>query len=239
MAPRVELRIALVMALSVVAPPALAVPGPPIVIGLESEDERQSEAIDTDGKRAIPKLDGVAVDERYPILGATWVHPVTGTTEIVPTRWQRKYGAPRFPGGGRRCGRGHCGVDLDGPRGRPIVAVLPGTILNVERRRNGKDGRSGRYIKIQHEGGVITAYMHLDSIAPGISAGDEVDAGDVIGALGKSGIRSGDPHLHFGLEIKIGKSWKAVRHVDPTPFLERARVVPEPSKNRSGKRTQS
>jgi murein DD-endopeptidase MepM/ murein hydrolase activator NlpD len=238
MAPRVKTRIAMLGAVVLVVgvPSALAVPGgPPIVVGLETEEERETSTPGPDGKLAIPKVDGEPVDKKYPVLANQWVHPVTDSSEVIPLRWQRKYGAPRYPGGGRRCGRGHCGVDLEGPRGRPIVAVLGGTVLNVERRRNGKDGKSGRYVRIEHDGGVTTAYMHLDSIAPGLSKGDTVDAGDVIGALGRSGIRSGDAHLHFGLEIPSdrpsprGKK-KNTRHVDPTPFLERARVVPDPAK---------
>jgi murein DD-endopeptidase MepM/ murein hydrolase activator NlpD len=179
--------------------------------------------------KPIPTLDGKPLDEHFPVL-AGWIHPVTDAEEVVPVRPERKFGAKRYPGGGRKCKRGHCGVDLDGPRGRPVVSVAAGTVIAVERRRNGKDGRSGRYIKIEHDGGVLTAYMHLDSIAPGISKGDVVSPGDVIGTLGKSGIRDGDPHLHFALEVPTVRKKGHHRFVDPTPFIQRARIIRNPSR---------
>lgn len=184
-----------------------------------------------DDAAAIPVRDGVAVNRTYPVLDG-WIHPVADATELVPVRWQRKFEAPREGGGGKTgCRRGrHCGLDLEGPRGRTIVAVAGGTVIHVERRRNGKDGHSGRYVRIEHPGGVFTAYMHLDSIAPGIEPGTLVTAGQYIGRLGKSGIRHGDPHLHFNLELPAGA--KSTRYIDATPFLQRARVIADPAPKR-------
>jgi murein DD-endopeptidase MepM/ murein hydrolase activator NlpD len=124
-----------------------------------------------------------------------------------------------------KCGSGHCGLDLAGPRGRPVVAVAWGTVVRVEHSASGRDGRSGRYVRIEHPEGVFTSYMHLDAIEADIKVGDEVVAGQVLGTLGKTGIHSGEQHLHFGLEIQIDG---AVRYIDPTPFLQRAEVVPIP-----------
>ena len=72
------------------------------------------------------------------------------------------------------CGAGHCGVDLDGPRGRPIVAVAAGKVVRVERKELGSDGRSGRYVRLQHDDGTLTAYMHLDDVAEDLQVGDHV-----------------------------------------------------------------
>jgi murein DD-endopeptidase MepM/ murein hydrolase activator NlpD len=184
-----------------------------------------------DDAAAIPVKDGVAIDLTYPVLKG-WIHPVAGATELVPTRWQRKFAAPREGNGGKNgCRRGrHCGLDLDGPRGRTIVSVAAGTVIHVERRRNGKDGHSGRYVRIEHAGGVFTAYMHLDSIAPGLVPGAQVEAGQFIGRLGKSGIRHGDPHLHFNLELPAGA--RSTRYIDATPFLQRSRVIADPAPKR-------
>jgi murein DD-endopeptidase MepM/ murein hydrolase activator NlpD len=156
-----------------------------------------------------------------------WVHPVTGTDEKVPARGTRRFGAHRDGvSDPTKCGSGHCGLDLAGPRGRPVVAVAWGTVVRVEHSARGRDGRSGRYVRIEHPEGVFTSYMHLDAIEADLKVGDEVVAGQVIGTLGKTAIYHGEQHLHFGLEIEIDG---VVRYVDPTPFLERAEVVPIPT----------
>jgi murein DD-endopeptidase MepM/ murein hydrolase activator NlpD len=156
-----------------------------------------------------------------------WVHPVTGSEEKIPGRGTRRFGAHRegvsVPG---KCGQGHCGVDLAGPRGRPVVAVAWGTVVRVEHSASGRDGRSGRYVRIEHPEGVFTSYMHLDAIEAEISVGDEVVAGQVLGTLGKTGIHTAQEHLHFGLEIQVEGG--ALRFIDPAPFLEHAEVVPVP-----------
>ena len=84
--------------------------------------------------------------------------------------------------------RGHCGVDLDGPEGRPVVAVADGVVVRVERHELGLDGKSGRYVRIEHDDGTLTAYMHLDEIADGLELGDHVDGGQYIGTLGATAV---------------------------------------------------
>jgi murein DD-endopeptidase MepM/ murein hydrolase activator NlpD len=171
------------------------------------------------------QIDLDELEEERPSL-RDWVHPVTGSDEKIPARGTRRFGAHRDGvTGPTRCGQGHCGVDLAGPRGRPVVAVAWGTVVRVEHSANGRDGRSGRYVRVEHPEGVFTSYMHLDAIEAEIQVGDEVVAGQVLGTLGKSGIYSAEQHLHFGLEIQIDH---ALRYVDPSPFLERAEVVPVP-----------
>ena len=96
----------------------------------------------------------------------------------------------------------------------------------------GRDGKTGRYVRIEHPDGVFTSYMHLDSIAAGLELGDEVDAGRVLGTLGKSAILHGEEHLHFALEITIHDT---PRFIDPTPFLAAAKVVPIPARSEAGK----
>ena len=169
-------------------------------------------------------IDLATLEDERPTL-RDWVHPVTGSDELIPLRGTRKFGARREGLSRTLCGGGHCGVDLSGPRGRPVVAVAWGTVVRVEHSARGRDGRSGRYVRLAHPEGVFTSYMHLDAIAAEISVGDEIDAGTVLGTLGKTAIRHGEQHLHFGLEIE---DHGAMIYVDPTPFLARAQVVPVP-----------
>jgi murein DD-endopeptidase MepM/ murein hydrolase activator NlpD len=177
----------------------------------------------------IPLKDGDPLDERYPTLH-DWVHPVTSTSEPVPVKSTRWFGAGRRGVDREECGGGHCGVDLAGPRGQPVVAVAWGVVEHVEHSWMGRDGRSGRYVRIAHPDGVFTAYMHLDDIADGVDVGDEVQAGQMIGTLGKSGIVNAEHHLHFSLEIP--GQWGRPLYIDPSPFLHRARVVSVPDRRR-------
>lgn len=155
------------------------------------------------------------LEERLPTLN-DWVFPVAGSSEPFPLKPTRQFGADRDGRGSPECGRGHCGVDLDGPRGTPVVAVAWGVVTRIERRGHRS---SGKYVGIQHPDSVLTAYMHLDDIPDGLQVGDEVNAGDVIGTLGRTGIRHSAPHLHFSLAVPSGNRFV---YIDPAPYLDRA-----------------
>jgi murein DD-endopeptidase MepM/ murein hydrolase activator NlpD len=201
-------------------------PAPEPPAGFEPEaDELDGPPVEP-GVGIIATIEDEPIAERLPTL-KDWVHPVTDSDERVPLREQRKFGALRGTIDREDCGRGHCGVDLAGPIGRPVVAVAWGTVVRVETNPLGRDGKTGRYVRIEHPDGVFTAYMHLDSVAPGLAVGDEVDAGRVIGTLGKSAIFKSEQHLHFSLEITLRGE---PRFIDPSPFLVDARVVPSPAR---------
>jgi len=168
----------------------------------------------------IPELDGEPLDEWLPAL-KDWTHPVPGSPDIVPIKGSRIFGAHR-DGTRNGCGGGHCGVDLEGERGQPVVAVAWGTVVKIQR----SDGaRGGRYVRIEHPDYVYTSYFHLDRIAPGLEIGQEVDPGQPIGTLGRSGIHISMPHLHFAIEIPDENGAGGLRHIDPVPFLARAHVL--------------
>jgi murein DD-endopeptidase MepM/ murein hydrolase activator NlpD len=159
------------------------------------------------------------LEERLPTL-ADWVFPVQGSDEPFPLRPTRRFGAGRDGEAPTECGRGHCGVDLDGPRGTPVVAVAWGVVTRIERRG---DRRSGKYVRIEHPDYVYTAYMHLDDIADDLQIGDEVSPGDALGTLGRTGIKHSAPHLHFSLAVPSGNQ---LVHLDPAPYLDRAERLP-------------
>ncbi|MGE5184674.1 MAG: M23 family metallopeptidase [Acidobacteriota bacterium] len=189
-----------------------------------------------DERFPVPYVAGEPLDEQFPSL-REWAHPVSDAAELVPEQPSRQFGAAREGLEVIRpeCGEGHCGIDLDGPRGQPVVAVADGTVVRVERHERGLDGRSGRYVRIEHEDGTLTAYMHLDDIADGLDVGAHVEAGQMIGTLGATAVYASAPHLHFSLEIPRHPGERHGDHtdtyyVDPAPFLARATVVPRPPK---------
>lgn len=61
----------------------------------------------------------------------------------------------------------------------------------------------GCQVWIDHGGGLITKYAHLDKIKPGLKSGMTVSSGDLVGFVGVSGTgenlpgRAKHPHLHF------------------------------------------
>jgi murein DD-endopeptidase MepM/ murein hydrolase activator NlpD len=99
---------------------------------------------------------------------------------------------------------GHPGIDLHASYGDPIHACRAGTIVSA-----GWMGGYGNATVIDHGGGMATLYGHQSQIV--VSAGQHVNAGDVIGYIGSTGFSTG-PHLHF--EVRINGNT-----VDPAPYL--------------------
>jgi murein DD-endopeptidase MepM/ murein hydrolase activator NlpD len=186
----------------------------------------------------VPVVAGQPLDELFPSL-REWTHPITSSPELMPAQSSRHFGAERIGIERPECGLGHCGVDLDGPRGRPIVSVADGVVVRVEHSELGLDGRSGRYVRIEHDDGSLTAYMHLDEIAEGLEVGDHVEAGQLIGTLGATAVYTAPPHCHFTLELpdhpgRHGDNTET-HYVDPAPFLVRATIAPAPDRRRGDK----
>lgn len=176
--------------------------------------------------------DPEAVGARFPAL-SKWLHPIVRVEERVTPFPGREFGARRKGiDRSRGCGGGHCGIDLHAERGRPIVAVAAGILVRVERRRSGGDGMSGRHVRVRHEDGTFTTYMHLESVSSGLENGDEVTAGQQVGTLGSTGVSSHSPHLHFALEVPIKKDNGKGDHkrgftrwIDPAPFLMKSQPI--------------
>lgn len=109
---------------------------------------------------------------------------------------------------GKRWGTLHAGVDLAMPENTPIQAAGAGVVRAAGWLYTGY----GYSVVIDHEGGVLTHYAHLNKTA--VRKGQRVRPGDVIGYEGSTGDSTG-PHLHF--EVHIGGLWK---QVDPQPWMK-------------------
>lgn len=94
---------------------------------------------------------------------------------------------------GQRWGRLHAGIDLGAGEGTPIRAAEAGRVVQA-----GPFGGYGNYTCIQHSGALSTCYAHQSSI--GVSTGQTVDQGEVIGAVGNTGASFG-AHLHFETRV--------------------------------------
>jgi murein DD-endopeptidase MepM/ murein hydrolase activator NlpD len=107
--------------------------------------------------------------------------------------------------------RAHRGVDLAAPSGTRIVAPASGKVTSVGWRLG-----YGLTLELSHSGNVSTRYAHLRSAM--VHQGDSVAAGQVIAAVGASGLATA-PHLHFEVLVR-GNA------VDPIKFISATHIVP-------------
>jgi murein DD-endopeptidase MepM/ murein hydrolase activator NlpD len=149
-----------------------------------------------------------------------WYHPLAGD-RALPAKADRRFGASR-PGSRRSgCGGGHCGVDLGDRAGQVVHAAMPGRVTRLAR---DADSTSGLYVRLEHDAGFATYYMHLDRIHPDLELGMDLAAGEPLGTVGATGVVSSPPHLHFAVSrLEAGRE----RFLDPEPMLERAIVLDE------------
>lgn len=97
----------------------------------------------------------------------------------------------------------HSGVDSPQPAGTPVYAVDSGRVV-----MSAYGGTAGNFIEIDHGNGKKTRYLHLQDGSRTVKAGDQVSAGQQIGAVGSTGRSTGN-HLHLE-RIEDGK------YVEPT-----------------------
>ncbi len=88
----------------------------------------------------------------------------------------------------------HQGLDLYGKKGDPVYSLMSGKVVLAE-----KLFFEGNFIVIDHGNKIFTYFMHLHSIS--ISKGDMVQAGDLIGTVGSTGVSTA-AHLHISLVIR-------------------------------------
>ena len=87
----------------------------------------------------------------------------------------------------------HKGIDIAATRGTPILATASGTVTFA-----GWSSGYGYLVKIDHGNGVETYYGHCSKLY--VSAGDTVEAGEQIAAVGSTGNSTGN-HLHFEIRL--------------------------------------
>lgn len=117
-----------------------------------------------------------------------WPLPVSCTRVTSPFGWRSD------PFTGEKSY--HSGIDIADKKGTPIYASNNGTVIIST-----TDGSYGKYILIDHGGGIYTCYAHCSKLL--VSAGDYVNKGDQIAEMGSTG-RSTGTHLHF--EVREGKN---------------------------------
>jgi murein DD-endopeptidase MepM/ murein hydrolase activator NlpD len=140
----------------------------------------------------------VALEDPYP--ARLWAPPLHRPVKKVVTA---PFGTLRLYNNKKRSR--HRGLDLDGRTGDPIEALAAGRVSLVEDRYY-----SGGTVVLDHGDGLFSLYFHMSRFD--VRAGDMVQRGQLIGAVGRSGRVTG-PHLHLG--VKLGDLY-----LDPRAAME-------------------
>ncbi len=162
--------------------------------------------ISASGGALLPQLEGDGEASLYGIYtvdqaGSRWFRwPVPGNNTI---RLSAPYGPRTAPGG--KAASFHDGIDIPAPSGTGITAAASGTVKEAA-----FDAKLGHYLVLDHGDGLETLYAHCLSL--GVKAGDRVEAGERIAAVGSTGMSTG-PHLHFGVRQEGAPQ-------DPTAYFD-------------------
>lgn len=99
----------------------------------------------------------------------------------------------------------HLGIDISAKNNEPVFATADGKILSVSKAKD-----LGLNIQIEHGGGYVTRYSHLQKAH--VKKGARIKKGEVIGTVGSSGNSTG-PHIHYEI-------LKDNHQIDPEFFIE-------------------
>jgi murein DD-endopeptidase MepM/ murein hydrolase activator NlpD len=145
---------------------------------------------------------GEALPVAHPLLAAAPGKRPVPPGPTPPHRWplDERGVVTRGQTGEGGADEAHPGIDIAVAMGTPIRVAGGGTVAQT-----GSDPEYGLFVLVDHPDGYQTMYGHTSRLL--VSAGDEVNAGQVIALSGSTG-RSTAPHLHF--EIRRGG-----RSIDP------------------------
>lgn len=155
---------------------------------------------------APPELVRPAPEVTATLTRSGYVFPVFG-----PASFGDSFGVsrPNVAGGW------HHGEDIVAPMGSPLLAVADGVLFSV-----GWNDIGGWRLWLRDDAGNEFYYAHLSAYAPVAAEGARVEAGTVIGFLGRTGDAEGSvPHLHFEIHPAPLRARGYDGVVAPYPFL--------------------
>ncbi len=160
----------------------------------------------------IASMADIAADSGVTQFAGTWV-----SDPSADIQWPFPVGVPISAAYGSQTylskfSSPHRGVDLTPGTGAEIHVIAGGTVRIATQ----AGGDYGVTVVVDHviDGQLVTTrYAHMQYGSLRVSAGDKVEAGDVLGRVGSTGKATG-PHLHF--EVLLG----GTVHTDPIAWME-------------------
>ncbi len=148
----------------------------------------------------VKKPAGAQAKEKNAEIAQLAADAEKAAAEIAANGWQLPIaaGAYRLTSRFGECSslwaRCHTGLDFAAPSGTPLKAMADGVVTE-----SGYAGAYGNRLVLTLEDGTEIWYCHLTTL--GVSAGQAVVGGQVVGTVGSTGNSTG-PHLH--LEVRPG-----------------------------------
>ena len=218
--------VALAFAAGMLVDSCLRVYGPPTPAGFaKGFDETSAPA------RTSPGVPSASRVEPRVAPAPTTAAPVTGappppTTPVATSGYSGKLRLPiegmeveSLKGGfvEARTGHAHEAVDILAPRNTAVHAVEDGTVAKLF------VSKAGGYTiyEFDETNHFAYYYAHLERYAIGLSEGDSIKKGQVIGYVGTSGnAPKNTPHLHFAVfELGPERQWWKGKAIDPYPLF--------------------
>ena len=175
----------------------------------EAAEEMRTLRAELKQQYSVLQADAVALAPYAAIAPANgaWTTPTVGelTQEFGPTSY---WFEPARTYEGVYYRHFHEGIDIAHAKYTPVVAAAPGRVVWVGHLPDG-----AMVVLIAHVGGFVSLYAHLDDrvAPPSVAAGDQVEQGQVIGAIGMTGMTTG-AHLHFVV-------WRNGELIDPLSLI--------------------
>lgn len=134
----------------------------------------------------------------------------------------------RYAFGPRYIGRYdfHAGIDINAPNGTPVYALMAGVVV-AKNVWNGTSTGAGNNVRISHGDQLWTGYLHLHDFAPGLELGSWLEAGDLVGYVGRTGASTNHLHLtvFVGLTGTASDERRSVTPLELLPYSGRPNVT--------------
>lgn len=179
------------------------------------------ERILRDRRRMIAYYTGKHPKSKGNFRGRRFRLPLDGAPRKITSGWHGRRG--------KRKRRMHRALDFYSHIGEPVRAIDDGRVrfAGYQRRRGrarkvkpeaclrvGRRwmGIGGLFVTIDHKGGLQSGYFHLRNYT--VRSGQRVKKGQLIGYVGRTGIKKTRPHLHFDLR-RVRKKYKYKINAEP------------------------
>lgn len=166
-----------------------------------------------------PKRPGKIMTAGEPAPSMSAARPDSAGTLVIPVQGVTRDRLRDTYSHARGLGRRHDAIDIEAPRGTPVLSVAASVVMKLF-----QSDRGGTTLyALAPDQRTVYYYAHLDRYADGMTEGRRLRAGEIIGYVGDSGnAQPGDYHLHFEISTTADpKKYWGGTPVNPYPLLRR------------------